>query len=93
MVSARSVDERHLDLNRRAILGFVGDTCRARTLDPRKQLAIWISLNSITCQNVAADIAGVEWTVRHGRQSWLSDEVRTEGSGAGAQQTLLSGRS
>jgi hypothetical protein len=78
MVSARWVDQGNIEQDRSANLKFVEITCRERSLDPHKQLAIWISLHSINGEEAAADIAGVDWAARCGKESWLGDHVRAE---------------
>ena len=46
------------------IEAFVVTTCRARRLDPCQQVAILSEIKS-TGQDVAAEIAGVDWVDRH----------------------------
>ena len=56
---------RNISHSRRGLELFVGSTCRAVGLEPREQLAILVGFQSDAGQEIAAEIAGVEWVDQH----------------------------
>ena len=56
---------RNISSYRQAMEAFVLTTCRARRVDPCQQLVILVGIGSNVGQEIAAEVAGVDWVDKH----------------------------